>query len=362
MCVCEVCICMCVCICVRYVCMYVCVYVCICACEVCVCLSMWGMYVHECVCDVCEAFMCVCICTCILCIYVCEVCMCMGVYVRYVRVCEVCVHMYVCECVYMCMWHICLCMISVYKCVWLVCVKCVCVLCIYVLRYVCVCVYVYVRYVFVWGVCACVHVCVDIACMCVCMYMCLWSIYVCVWSACVCVCVCMCMKHNCFSWPAAPETPLQRRLFWGRRASAAHRGGGITTETVLFTCWPGPSSRETTAHLETPAPPPPTPVVDSSAVTGSQMWSRCLLEQHLLSVWTLLHCLFCSTRFLCLCHLSWPRDTVSCLLNLFVQIPTDRVREGTTHSQQPTSGVVGESASFFSVSLHSCPQPGHPLY
>ena len=156
------------------------------------------------------------------------------------------------------------------------------------------------------------------------------------------MCVCMCMKRNGFRWPAAAEMPLQR-LFWGRRASlcAAHRGGGMITRTVLLTCWPGASSWETPAHLH------PTPVVASGAASGSRLWGRCLLEPHLLSVCTSLHCLFCSTRFLCLRHPSWPRGTVFCLLNLFVQIPADRIREGTTRSQQPASGVVCERAPFF---------------
>ena len=225
-----------------------------------------------------------------------------------------CVH----ACVYVRATHACMCVICM----------CACVCVVYMCVEVCMCmrVYVYVGYV-----CACVCVCV-----------CMWSIYVCVWSVSACMCVCMCMKRNGFRWPAAAEVPLQR-LFWGRRASlcAAHRGGGMITRTVLLTCWPGASSWETPAHLH------PTPVVASGAASGSRLWGRCLLEPHLLSVCTSLHCLFCSTRFLCLRHPSWPRGTVFCLLNLFVQIPADRIREGTTRSQQPASGVVCERAPFF---------------
>lgn len=82
----------------------------------------------------------------------------------------VCVwHVYMCECVYGCVW---VCVWYMYECVWYV-------------------------YVCMWLLCVCMQVCVCIcAWVCVCMIVCVWCIYVCV-VVCVYVCVRLCVCAVC---------------------------------------------------------------------------------------------------------------------------------------------------------------------
>jgi hypothetical protein len=74
-----------------------------------------------------------------------------------------CVWMYVCACVYVCV----VCHVCIYVCVW-------CML------YLCVCLCVYGVYVCICGVCVCVCVCLDVCIymyMCVCVYLPMWCVY-----------------------------------------------------------------------------------------------------------------------------------------------------------------------------------------